>query len=93
MCDFLGKPVPDVPVPRVNETDVLDKKLGVIFKRSIMRGVKKVTLVVHHCWLSGWLGGSRLGLGCEGAGLSSGLNLGHTKTSPNGPNITDIIYS
>ena len=87
-----GKPVPDVPFPRVSETDVLDKKLGVIFQRS-MRGVKKVTLVAHHCWLSGWLGGSSLGRGCEGrAWLSSGLNLGRTKKTPNGPNITDIIY-
>lgn len=45
LCEFLGKPVPDVPFPRVNETESVNELVGVYltegYKRGMMRFVKR----------------------------------------------------
>ncbi|TKA71390.1 hypothetical protein B0A55_04016 [Friedmanniomyces simplex] len=45
LCKFLGKPVPDVPFPRVNETLAVQEKIQLYiaesFKRTIMRMAKR----------------------------------------------------
>lgn len=44
LCDFLGKPVPDVPFPRVNDSEALQELLAIIIKRGLynafMRAVR-----------------------------------------------------
>ncbi|MCJ1230897.1 hypothetical protein MMC12_007571 [Toensbergia leucococca] len=45
LCDFLGCEVPDKPFPRVNETAMLKEKLGIITRRSLMNGMKRVVVV------------------------------------------------
>ncbi|KAK0337353.1 hypothetical protein LTR91_016606 [Friedmanniomyces endolithicus] len=50
LCKFLGKPVPDVPFPRVNETLVVQEKIQAYiaesFTRTFKRTVKRVVPVV-----------------------------------------------
>lgn len=41
LCDFLGKPVPDVPFPRVNETAAVKELAEVYVKNSYKRAAKK----------------------------------------------------
>ncbi|KAL9123112.1 MAG: hypothetical protein Q9187_000341 [Circinaria calcarea] len=38
LCEFLGKPVPDVPFPQINEQEWLNEKIGLLARR----GLKKV---------------------------------------------------
>lgn len=44
LCDFLDKPVPDVPFPRVNDSEALQELLAIIIKRGLysafMRAVR-----------------------------------------------------
>lgn len=35
LCEFLGKPVPDVPLPVVNESEVLNEKLALMARKSL----------------------------------------------------------
>ena len=46
LCEFLGKPVPDAPFPKLNETAVLEEKVNLIigksFKKSAVRYTKKL---------------------------------------------------
>lgn len=35
LCDFLDKPVPDVPFPRVNDSEALQELLAIIIKRGL----------------------------------------------------------
>ncbi|KAK3049572.1 hypothetical protein LTR09_009240 [Extremus antarcticus] len=60
LCTHLGKPVPDVPFPRVNETAAVQEKIELYiaesFKRTAIRFVKKVApvavvLVAVSAWL------------------------------------------
>ncbi|KAK5708671.1 hypothetical protein LTR17_020503 [Elasticomyces elasticus] len=37
LCEFLGKEVPDVPFPQVNETEIMNEKLKVL----VVKGVRK----------------------------------------------------
>jgi hypothetical protein len=37
LCDFLGKPVPDVPFPHLNEKKWLDEKVQIVIQRGIKR--------------------------------------------------------
>ena len=46
LCEFLGKDVPDVPFPRVNETEALREKIGIIMRRSMIKGIKKAMWTV-----------------------------------------------
>lgn len=40
LCAFLGVPVPDVPFPRVNDTDTLKKAFrGIVFKGLLRWGL------------------------------------------------------
>lgn len=41
LCNFLGKEVPDVPFPRVNEKDSFDEKLVISMKQALTRVLKK----------------------------------------------------
>ena len=46
LCEFLGKPVPDVPFPRVNETAAIQEKINLYiaesYKRTLIRFGKRV---------------------------------------------------
>lgn len=50
LCKFLGKPVPDVPFPRVNDTAALQELVNALitesYRRSAMRFLKKVAPVL-----------------------------------------------
>ncbi len=41
LCDFLGKPVPDVPFPRVNNSEALQELLTIIIKRGLYDAFKR----------------------------------------------------
>ncbi|KAM0278249.1 hypothetical protein ACHAQH_005262 [Verticillium albo-atrum] len=41
LCQFLGKPVPDVPFPHLNETKWFEERSALIFKRALVNVVKK----------------------------------------------------
>ncbi|KAL2793106.1 hypothetical protein BJX66DRAFT_306661 [Aspergillus keveii] len=42
LCDFLGKPVPDVPFPHLNEKKWLDEKVQIVIQRGMKRVVWKL---------------------------------------------------
>ena len=42
LCEFLGKPVPDVPFPRVNEGKAVQELVGVHIINAYKRGLKKL---------------------------------------------------
>lgn len=46
LCEFLGKPVPDVPFPNVNETAALNEKLSIVMSRGMMTGLKRALVIV-----------------------------------------------
>jgi hypothetical protein len=58
LCDFMGKPVPGVPFPRVNDSEALQEMLVVLIKRGLynafMRAVK-YTLPFAMLGLGIWL--------------------------------------
>jgi len=41
LCDFLGKPVPDVLFPRVNDSEALQELLAIIIKRGLYYAFKR----------------------------------------------------
>ncbi|KUJ19719.1 uncharacterized protein LY89DRAFT_458555 [Mollisia scopiformis] len=46
LCRFLDVPVPDVPFPRINDSEELQRRINVSLKISMMRVLKKAALVV-----------------------------------------------
>ena len=46
LCHFLGKEIPDVPFPRLNETEAHNEKLYIIWRRSIIIGAKTMLGIV-----------------------------------------------
>lgn len=44
LCAFLGKPVPDCPFPHLNETELLNEKVGLALKLGFVRGVKRIAV-------------------------------------------------
>ena len=41
LCAFLGKPVPDVPFPRVNDSEALQELLTIVIKRGLYNAFKR----------------------------------------------------
>lgn len=41
LCEFLDKPVPDVPFPRVNDSEALQELLSIIIKRGLYNSFKR----------------------------------------------------
>ena len=41
LCEFLGKPIPDVPFPRVNETEAVQEKINLYIAESYKRSAIK----------------------------------------------------
>lgn len=41
LCPFLGKPVPDVPFPKVNETEVVNDYLQVVLKMGLVSALER----------------------------------------------------
>ena len=41
LCAFLGKPVPDVPFPRVNDSEALQELLAIVIKRGLYNAFKR----------------------------------------------------
>lgn len=63
LCRFLGKPIPDVEFPRVNEGAALKEKIGLIAKRGIgnaVMGALKVLAPVVVLALAWWLVDARI---------------------------------
>ena len=46
LCTFLGKPIPDIPFPKSNETDMLLEKVGIIIRRRLKVVLRKALIVV-----------------------------------------------
>ncbi|KAL8668618.1 MAG: hypothetical protein Q9168_006759 [Polycauliona sp. 1 TL-2023] len=46
LCEFLGKEVPDVAFPRVNESAALQEKIAIIVRRGAVNFLKRVMVVV-----------------------------------------------
>lgn len=42
LCNFLGKPVPDVPFPLVNDSEALQELLTIIIKRGLYNSFRRV---------------------------------------------------
>ncbi|CAO1603122.1 hypothetical protein XANCAGTX0491_006715 [Xanthoria calcicola] len=53
LCDFLGKPIPDVDFPRVNETAALQEKISLIIQRGAVNFLKRILLIVGPLLLAG----------------------------------------
>ncbi|MCJ1317730.1 hypothetical protein MMC15_003057 [Xylographa vitiligo] len=45
LCEFLGKPVPDAPFPRVNDSEALQELLTIIIKRGLYNSLKRTLKV------------------------------------------------
>jgi hypothetical protein len=52
LCEFLGKPVPEVPFPKVNETEQLNEKMGLVMQLGMMNVVRKAWMAVTPRWMS-----------------------------------------
>ncbi|KAK4504455.1 hypothetical protein PRZ48_005371 [Zasmidium cellare] len=46
LCEFLGKPIPDVPFPRVNETAAVKEKVSVYIANSYKRALRRMAVRV-----------------------------------------------
>lgn len=46
LCEFLGKSIPDVPFPRINEGEYLDEKIRLLVRRGLEKAVAKVMVYV-----------------------------------------------
>ncbi len=46
LCGFLGKKVPDVPFPRINESSMLKRQLQIVALKTIKRSLINVGMVV-----------------------------------------------
>ena len=58
LCEFLGKPVPDVPFPRVNDSEALQELLAIVIKRGLYNALKRsarFTLPLAVLGLGAWL--------------------------------------
>ena len=58
LCEFLGKPVPYVPFPRVNDSEALQELLAIIIKRGLyntFRRAVRFTLPFAVLGLGIWL--------------------------------------
>ena len=60
LCTFLGKPIPDIPFPKSNETDMLLEKVGIILRRRLKVVLRKASMIavsflilVTAWWFSG----------------------------------------
>lgn len=60
LCEFLGLPVPDVPFPRINDTEQWQAHVGAHKKRGAIGALKKIA-AVGILVLSVYLGMKRLG--------------------------------
>ncbi|KAI4270504.1 MAG: hypothetical protein LQ337_006635 [Flavoplaca oasis] len=57
LCEFLGKDVPDVEFPRVNEAAALQEKIAIILRRGAGNVLKRVLVVVGPLLVAGiWVG-------------------------------------
>lgn len=58
LCEFLGKPIPDVPFPRINEREYLDEKIRLVvwkgLKEAVATTVAYLTAVVVVVSLAWW---------------------------------------
>jgi hypothetical protein len=39
LCEFLGKPIPEEPFPRVNDSDALDQTVAYVMGKSLLRWI------------------------------------------------------
>lgn len=46
LCKHLGKPIPDVPFPHVNDTEWLNEKLAFLMKQRFLRMMKWASVVL-----------------------------------------------
>lgn len=56
LCRHLGKPVPDVPFPKMNEQVWLDEKMKLMTQRGFENVLKKTSIVVSPILVAGLLG-------------------------------------
>ncbi|TKA81762.1 hypothetical protein B0A49_00634 [Cryomyces minteri] len=56
LCEFLGKPVPNAPFPRVNDEEALREMLAIIARRGLWNFAKRLASFVAPCTVlaSGW---------------------------------------
>ena len=58
LCQFLGKPIPDVPFPKVNETDAFQEKVDIVIRRRLKSILEKILIFAIPCFILGvawWL--------------------------------------
>ena len=46
LCEFLAKPVPEVPFPRVNDSEALQELLAVVIRRGLWNSLRRVVRVL-----------------------------------------------
>ena len=46
LCEFLGKPVPNVPFPRVNEANTFQEKMRLIVRRALMNAFRRMMVIL-----------------------------------------------
>ena len=56
LCQFLGKPVPDVPFPNVNDSDAIREMLAIMMRKGLWNMAKRVFLFCLPCAVAvlGW---------------------------------------
>jgi uncharacterized protein (DUF1786 family) len=47
LCSFLGKEVPHVPFPRVNESAILQEKIDIVIMRSVVAALTNLDCVIR----------------------------------------------
>ncbi len=51
LCRFLGKEVPDVEFPHINDSKAMEEKIGIVLKAAALRLLKNVALVGGSVWV------------------------------------------
>lgn len=46
LCEFLGKPIPDVPFPRVNEANVFKEKMALVVRRALKNAFRRALVIL-----------------------------------------------
>ncbi|KAH7354852.1 P-loop containing nucleoside triphosphate hydrolase protein [Rhexocercosporidium sp. MPI-PUGE-AT-0058] len=53
LCKFLGKKVPDVPFPKINESSMLKRQLEIVAMKTLKRSLRNIGLVASTLAISG----------------------------------------
>lgn len=54
LCEFLGKPIPDVPFPRVNEANAFREKMALVARRALKNASRRALAILVPIFVVGF---------------------------------------